>query len=133
MVAKKIRLEHSIATAAVLNQIFSQRLFVVCRNPGKLVVLDSRDGHSVADFPTGARADEAIFDQAHRRIYVTAGEGKIYAYDVRDADRIRPLEPIASAPGAKTALLAPGARRLYVSVSPGEGKTGAKVLTYAVN
>jgi hypothetical protein len=105
---------------------------VVCRNPGRLVILDSSNGHSIASFPTGARADEAIYDSVHHRVYVMAGEGKIYPYDVADASHPRPLQPIASAPGAKTAVLAPDASKLYVSVSPGDGKTGAKVLTYEV-
>jgi len=110
-----------------------QRLFVVCRDPGMLVILDSNTGRSVAHFKTGSRADETIFDKAHHRIYVMAGEGKIYPYDEVDADHFKPVAPIPSAPGAKTALLSPDASQLYVVVSPGEGKTGAKVLTYAVN
>lgn len=110
-----------------------QRLFIVCRNPGKLVVLDSKSGKSVASFPTGARADEAIFDKAHHRIYVASGQGKIFVYEQVDADHYKALPTIPSAAGAKTAVLSPDATKLYVSVSPGEGKTGAKVLTYSVN
>lgn len=110
----------------------NQRLFVVCRNPGRLVILDSATGKSIASFPTGAKADEVVYDEVHRRIYVAAGEGKLYAYQQVDADHYAPLAAIESAPGAKTALLAPDAERLYVSVSPGEGKTGAKLLVYRV-
>ncbi len=111
----------------------NRRLFVVCRDPGKLVVLDSASGRAIATFPTGARADEVIFDKAHSRVYVTAGEGKIYPYLEKDADHYMPLTPVTSAPGAKTAVLTPDSTHLYVSVSPGEGKTGAKVLSFAVN
>jgi DNA-binding beta-propeller fold protein YncE len=111
----------------------NRRLFVVCRNPGKLVVLDSSNGKTIASFAAGARADEVIFDAVHHRIYVAAGEGKIYMYQQTDADHYTPLPPVASASGAKTALLNPDATRLYVSVSPGEGKTGAKLLIYRVN
>ena len=110
----------------------NHRLFVVCRAPGKLVVLDSTSGKSIASFPTGARADEVVFDVAHKRIYVTAGEGKIYPYQETDADHYQALAPVASASGAKTALLSPDASQLFVAVSPGEGHTGAKVLVYAV-
>jgi DNA-binding beta-propeller fold protein YncE len=111
----------------------NHRLFVVCRNPGKLVILDSATGKSIASFASGGRADEVVYDTGHRRVYVAAGEGKIYSYKQVDADHYTPLPTIESAPGAKTALLAPDAARLYVSVSPGEGKTGAKVLVYRVN
>jgi DNA-binding beta-propeller fold protein YncE len=109
------------------------RLFVVCRDPGRLVILDSATGKSIASFATGAKADEVVYDGPHHRIYVAAGEGKIYAYQQADADHYAELPPVSSAPGAKTALLAPDAAHLYVSVSPGEGKTGAKVLVYQVN
>jgi DNA-binding beta-propeller fold protein YncE len=111
----------------------NHRMFIVCRDPGKLVVLDSSNGHSVASFPTGTHADEAIFDKAHHRIYVLAGEGKIYPYEEVDADHFKAMAPIVSATGAKTGLLSPDGSRLYVSVSPGDGETGAKVLTFAVN
>ena len=111
----------------------NHRLFVVCRDPGKLVVLDSANGRTVASFATGQKADEVVFDNQHRRIYVAAGEGKIYPYQEIDADHYTALPPVESAPGAKTALLAPDAAHLYVSVSPGEGKTGAKLLIYRVN
>jgi DNA-binding beta-propeller fold protein YncE len=111
----------------------NHRLFVVCRQPGMLVVLDSKDGRSIASFPTGSKADEVVFDATHHRIYVTAGEGSIYVYQQLDADHYEALRPIKSAVGAKTALLSPDASRLFVAVSPGENKTGAKVLMYRVN
>ncbi len=110
----------------------SKRLFVVCRDPGKLVVLDSGSGRSIASFDTGARADEAVFDAVHHRVYVAAGEGKLYVYRQIDADHYEALEPVPSAAGAKTALLDPSGRRLFLGVSPGEGKTGARLLIYAV-
>src|SRR5947209_3456132 len=49
------------------------RLFIVCRDPGKLVVVDSTTGRSIASFPTGARADEVVFDPTHHRVYVASG------------------------------------------------------------
>ncbi len=110
-----------------------QRLFIVCRKPGKLVVLDSNTGKSVASFPTGAKADEVIFDKIHNRVYVASGEGKIFVYEESDENHFKALPPVTSAPGAKTAVLSADAKNLYVSVSPGDGKTGAKVLMYSVN
>lgn len=110
----------------------AHRLFVVCRDPGKLVVVDSANGKTIASFATGMRADEVVFDTIHHRIYVLAGEGKIYPYHETDADHFEALAPVPSAVGAKTGVLTPDASHFYVAVSPGEGKTGAKLLGYKV-
>ena len=110
-----------------------RRLFVICRDPGRVVVLDGKDGKTVASFPTGARADEAVFDPVKKRVYVTAGEGKVYAYQQQDMDHYVALPPVLSKRGAKTATLSPDGQRLFVSVSPGEGKTGAELLIFRVN
>ena len=73
-----------------------------------------------------------MFDSAHHRIYVASGEGKIYPYQQVDANHYKALDPIESAPGAKTAALYPDCSKLFVAVSPGEGKTGAKILAYTI-
>ena len=39
---------------------------------------------------------------------------------------------VPSAVGAKTGILVPELKRLYVAVSPGEGKTGAAILRFDV-
>jgi DNA-binding beta-propeller fold protein YncE len=108
------------------------RLFVVCRDPGMLIVLNSDDGRTIASFPTGARADEVVFDDPHQRIYVAAGEGQIFRYQQIDPDHYKPLPPVPSASGAKTAVLSSDNKHLFLAVSPGEGKTGAKVLMFSV-
>jgi YVTN family beta-propeller protein len=111
----------------------NHRLFIVCRKPGMLVIVDSTNGKTIASFPTGARADEVVFDASHHRIYVASGEGSLYVYQQLDPDHYAEAVKVPSAPGAKTALLSPDAKQLFVAVSPGEGKTGARVLMYEVN
>jgi hypothetical protein len=61
-----------------------------------------------------------------------SGEGKIYPYEQIDANHYNALDPIPSATGAKTAVLSQDSSNLFLAVSPGEGKTGAKVLTFAL-
>ncbi len=111
----------------------NHRLFIVCRDPGMLVVLDSRTGNTIASFPAGGVADGVVFDSIHHRIYVPAGAGAIYPYEEIDANHFRAMKPIPSAIGAKTAVLSPNADYLYVSMSPGEKRVGAKVFTFKVN
>ena len=108
------------------------RLFVVTRKPAKLIVLDSNSGATVAAFTAPERTDEVVYDSANRRVYIAGGEGYIGVIQQRDPDHYRELARVSSAPGAKTAILVPSLHRLYVAVSPGEGRTGAAVIWFEV-
>jgi len=110
----------------------NHRLFVVTRKPGKLVVMNSDTGASIAGFKAPERTDEVVFDKANRRIYVLGGEGYIGVFEQKDADHYEELPRVPSAVGAKTGILVPELGLLYVAVSPGEGKTGAALLRFEV-
>lgn len=109
----------------------SKRLFVVTRKPFKLVVLDTDSGRSVASFEAPKRTNELIFDKANHRLYLT-GDDYIAVFLQKDADSYEEIARVPSAHGAKTAILVPERKRLFVAVSPGEGKTGGAVLRYDV-
>jgi hypothetical protein len=110
----------------------NHRLFVITRQPGKMIVLNAEDGSSIASFDAPGRIDEAIFDAGNHRIYAPGGEGYIGVYQQRDPDHYVELAHVPSAAGAKTAVLVPELHRLYVAVSPGEGKTGAALIWFDV-
>src|ERR1700682_2890307 len=110
----------------------NKRLFVITRKPGKLIVLNAESGASVASFKAPERCDQVIWDAANRRIYALGGEGYIGVFQQTTADRYDELARVTSAVGAKTGILVPELKRLYVAVSPGEGKTGAAILSYDV-
>jgi DNA-binding beta-propeller fold protein YncE len=109
----------------------NHRLFVVTRKPYKLLILDTATGSTIASFAAPERTNEAIYDKLNRRIYL-AGDDFIGVYRQNDADHYEELSHIPTAKGAKTAILVPELSRLYVAVSPGEGKTGAAVLRFDV-
>jgi len=108
----------------------NHRLFVVCRKPAKLVVLDTDSGRQLGAWATSGHSDGMAFDSLHKRIYVPGAEGYISVYRQRDANHYALMAKVPSAPGAKTCLLVPELNRLYVAVSPGEGRFGARVLTF---
>ncbi len=110
----------------------THRLFIVTRKPGKLVVLDSKSGKTVAAFKAPERADQVVWDAANRRIYVTGGDGRIGVFQRNGADHYAQVALVPSAPGAKTAVLAPSLNRLYVAASPGKAKVPGAVLRFDV-
>lgn len=110
----------------------THRLFVVTRGPGMLLVVDTDTGRTVASFKAPERADQAIWDAAHRRIYVPGGEGFVGVYRQIDADRYEEMARLSTAPGAKTGILVPTLDRLYLAASPGDARVGGSVLRYDV-
>jgi len=108
------------------------RLYVVCRDPGMVVVMNSDTGAVVGTQPAPLRSDEVQYDASSHRLYVPGGEGYMGIYDTADPDHLKLVEKVTTAPGAKTGLLLPTMHRLFLAVSPGESKSMAKVLTYEV-
>ncbi|HEV2484738.1 MAG TPA: hypothetical protein VGT08_04320 [Terracidiphilus sp.] len=109
------------------------RLYVVCRDPGMVVVMNSDNGAVIDTLPAPLRADEVQYDSGKHRLFVPGGEGYMGVYDTSDADHLKLVEKVPTAPGAKTGLLLPSLHRLFLAVSPGESKAMAKVLTYEVD
>jgi len=110
----------------------NRRLFVITRNPGKLIVLNADTGATIASFKAPERCDQVIWDAANRRVYALGGEGYIGVFEQKNPDAYEELARVPTAVGAKTGILVPELKRLYVAVSPGEGKTGAAVLRFDV-
>lgn len=110
----------------------THRLFIVCRKPPRLIVLESDTGKLVAALPTAGKSDAISFDAAAHRIYVPGGEGYVAVYKVADANTVELIENVPTAQGAKTALFVPELGSYYLAVSPGEGHFGAKLLAYHI-
>ncbi len=109
----------------------NRRLFIVCRKPGTLVVMNADTGSVIASLPAAGRSDDIVFDKVAHRIYVPGGEGYISVYEQQDADHYQVLAKVPSASGAKTAIFIPELHRLFVAVSPGDTKATARLLIFA--
>ena len=109
------------------------RLYVVCRDPAMVVVMNSDTGTVIGTQSAPLRSDEVQYDAENHRLYVPGGEGYMGVYDTSDADHLKLIEKVTTAPGAKTGLLVLPLHRLFLAVSPGETKATAKVLTYEID
>jgi DNA-binding beta-propeller fold protein YncE len=109
-----------------------QRLFVVCRRPAELLVLDSASGKVIAHLAVAGDADDVYYDEARRRIYVSGGQGVISVVDQVDPGHYRLRETVPTAPGARTSLFVPGLNCFYLAV-PRRGAQTAEIRVYAVN
>jgi DNA-binding beta-propeller fold protein YncE len=108
----------------------AKRLYVVCRDPGMVVVMDSDTGAVISTASAPLRADDVMMDLATHRLYVPGGEGYTGIYDTSNPNQIQQIAKVTTAPGAKTGLLLPDFKELLLAASPGDTKNIAKIMTY---
>jgi DNA-binding beta-propeller fold protein YncE len=109
----------------------NRRLFVGCRLPARLVVIDTTSGQIIKALATVGDADDVFYDEKRRCIYVVGGEGAIEVIRQRSPDEYEPAGRTTTASGARTGYWWPSSDRLYVAAPANRGQTAA-VLVYAV-
>jgi YVTN family beta-propeller protein len=109
----------------------NHRLFVGCRLPSKLIVLNTDSGDIVAKIDISGDADEIFYDSKRHRIYAICGAGKIDIINEVDANAYEPFAKIGTADGARTGLFVPDRDTLFVGV-PHRGSQRAEIRAYRV-
>ena len=107
------------------------RIFVACRTPARLLVLDSTDGHIVADLDTAGDADDLFYDRARHRVYVLGGAGFVAIYSQSSPNEYAEIFRFPTAPGGRTGLLIPQLNELVVAI-PAKADQAASVQIYQV-
>lgn len=108
----------------------NHRLFVGCRSPARLVVLDTATGKPVTDMKISSDTDDVFYDASRKRIYVSCGGGTIDVIEQRDADRYELRERIATVSGARTSFFAAERSELYLAVRAGILSGSAELRIY---
>jgi DNA-binding beta-propeller fold protein YncE len=107
----------------------NHRLFVGCRLPSKLVVLNTDTGDVVAKIDISGDADDIFYDRKRNRIYVICGAGKIDIIEQANPNTYKTLTRVDTANGARTGLFLPDQDTLFVAV-PHRGSQQAEVRAY---
>lgn len=105
------------------------RLFVACRKPPMLLVIDTKSGKTTARVDSPGDADDLWYDAAGKSLYVSGGEGFIGVINQRGPDKYMALAKIPTASGARTCYWAPDLHRLYLAV-PHRAEQKAEVRVY---
>ena len=107
----------------------NHRLFVGCRRPAKLLVLDTESGKTISSVDCCGDTDDVFFDAAANRVYVSGGEGCITVVGRSDPDHYQVLGTVKTASGARTSFFAKDERMLLVAV-PHRGSQRAEIRVY---
>jgi hypothetical protein len=107
-----------------------RRLFIVCRLPPRLLVLNSDTGTIVEKLPVIGDSDDVFYDNARKRAYATGGEGGISVYEQEDADHYREIAQLPTIKGARTSFFSPDLRHLFVAARR-QGSEPAAIRVYS--
>lgn len=105
-------------------------LYIVCRRPARLVALDPNSGCQVFAAECSGDADDMFLDPLSRRLYVIGGDGQVDVFDCAQNGCVK-SDSLPTAPGARTGLLVPEQRLLYVAVPSCRGHS-AEIREYAL-
>jgi len=106
-----------------------RRLFVACRKPPQLLVIDPVKGRTFEALALSGDPDDVFLDEASSRVFVACGAGTIDVFDRRDLGKYAPLERIETRTGARTCLFSPGEEKLFVA-APRTGDAAAEIRVY---
>jgi DNA-binding beta-propeller fold protein YncE len=106
-----------------------RRVFVACRQPPKLLVLDPANGRTFDTLDLSSDADDVFLDEASGRVYVSCGAGSIDVFQRGEKGAYASAGRVATAPGARTCLYSPGEEKLYLAV-PHRGEQRAEIRVY---
>jgi glutamine cyclotransferase len=109
----------------------NHRLFIGCRLPSKLVVLNTESGDVVANIDISGDPDDVFYDNKHHHIYAICGAGKIDIIEQTDANTYKALTKVDTANGARTGLFVPERDNLFVAV-PHRGTQAAEIRCYEI-
>jgi len=106
-------------------------LFIGCRMPSKLVVLNTESGDIVAKIDISGDPDDVFYDSKRHRIYAICGAGKIDIIDQTDPNTYTASARVNTADGARTGLFIPERDTMFVAV-PHRGSQKAEIRAYHV-
>src|SRR5438046_6556392 len=109
----------------------NHRLFVGCRLPSKLVVLNMESGDLVAKIDISGDPDDVFYERKRHRVYAICGAGKIDIIEQTNPNTYTTSTNVNTADGARTGLFVSERDILFVAVHH-RGSQKAEVRAYHV-
>jgi YVTN family beta-propeller protein len=130
-VTNKWKIEIAAANFPMALDSKNHRLFIGCRNPAKLLVLDSDTGRTIDVINIDADTDDIFYDSLSKQIFVSCGSGYIDVIKQIDPGKYSAISRIESLSGARTSLFVPELNQLLIA-SPARAGREAKLMIYEV-
>ena len=101
------------------------RLFIGCRNPQKLIIMDAHDGKVLADLPIGAGVDATKFDGS--QIFASCRDGKLFVAAETSPGHFEIVQTVPTPEGARTMDVDRSGQKVYLPTAEFQpAKSGAR-------
>ncbi len=108
-----------------------KRLYVGCRKPARLGVIDTATGATLGSPECVGDLDDVFVDTATSSVLLIGGGGALDVFGAGDAPRWERMASVATSDGARTGLLVEAARTVFVAC-PKRGTNGAAIRQYSL-
>jgi hypothetical protein len=106
-----------------------KRVFIGCRTPPRLVVLDKEKGKELESTEISGDTDDLFYDAKRQWVYVSCGEGFIDVVSAAADQPLKRIEKIPTPGGARTSFFSPELDRFFLAV-PNRGRDAAEIRIY---
>ena len=107
----------------------NHRLFIGCRRPAKLLIINTQIGKLITTVETDSDVDDVFYDQLNKNIYLSCGGGNIDIIKQQTLDIYQPLGKVSTKSGARTSFMVPQLNCMIVAI-PKSFKNDALLMIY---
>jgi YVTN family beta-propeller protein len=129
VISAKWKIEVAKANFPMALDETNHRLFLGCRNPAKLLVINSDSGNIIAQIDIDRDTDDVFYDSPSKQIYVSCGGGYVDIIKQVEPDKYEVTTRIESRSGARTSLFVPELNQLLVA-APALSGNEAQLMIY---
>jgi DNA-binding beta-propeller fold protein YncE len=102
----------------------SNRLFIGCRNPASLRMINTETGKDIITIDCSADADDVFYNALDSLVFVSAGKGFIDVFRTNEKELVQ-INHIKTSSGARTSLLLPSEKKFLLAVPSHAGSPAA--------
>jgi DNA-binding beta-propeller fold protein YncE len=107
----------------------NHRLFIGCRHPSKLLVLNSETGNIISSLDIDGDTDDIFYNASAKEIYVSCGSGFVDVFNQIDANHYSSNGKTKTNSGARTSLLIPELHQLIIA-APARAGSSAQLMIF---
>jgi YVTN family beta-propeller protein len=107
----------------------NHRVFIGCRRPAKVLVIDTGTGQQAGSANIVGDTDDLFYDATQQRLYVSGGDGFLDVVQAPITGGFTRIAHVHTAPGARTSLFVASQHRIYLAV-PHRDSQRAEVRIY---